>query len=176
MNPHGTKIFDGSYDNVWLVEGNIPSLKILIVPPRGTLRSDNGVTNENAAENRLRVPWNFFALIRSHTAVLESRKVGLELKRGNRFWVVREILKFIALLFLFSSQLKIWSFHIVVLQRRLWNLQKAVMHVQSCCFAQINLLSFRRSRCRRRSNFVRSQCTANTQSRTKNSLNLELKQ
>ena len=33
--------------------GNIPSLKILIVPPRGTLRSDNGVTNENVAENRL---------------------------------------------------------------------------------------------------------------------------
>ena len=132
MNPHGTKIFDGSYDNVWLVEGNIPSLKILIVPPRGTLRSDNGVTNENAAENRLRVPWNFFALIRSHTAVLESRKVGLELKRGNRFWVVRdrfwvvrEILKFIALLFPFSSQLKIWSFHVVVVQGRLRNVQKA---------------------------------------------------
>ena len=171
MNPHGTKIFDGSDDNVWLVEGNIPSLKILIVPPRGTLRSDNGVTNENVAENRLWVPWNFFALIRSHTAVLESRKVGLELKRGNRFWVVREILKFIALLFPFSSQLKICSFCVVVEQRRLWNL-----HVQSCCFAQINLLSFRRSRCRRRSTFVRSQCTANTQSRTKNSLNLELKQ
>lgn len=60
MNPHGTKIFDGSYDNVWLVEGNIPSLKILIevliVPPRGTLRSDNGVTNENVAENRFRIP------------------------------------------------------------------------------------------------------------------------
>ena len=53
MNPHGTKIFDRSYDNVWLVEGNIPSLKILIVPPRGTLRSDNGDTNEKVAENRL---------------------------------------------------------------------------------------------------------------------------
>ena len=126
---------------------------------------------KTSLKNRLCVPWNFFALIRSHTAVLESRKVGLELKRGNRFWVLREILKFIALLFPFSSQLKICSFCVVVEQRRLWNL-----HVQSCCFAQINLLSFRRSRCRRRSTFVRSQCTANTQSRTKNSLNLELKQ
>lgn len=50
MNPHGTKIFDDSYDNVWLVEGDILSLKILIVPPRGTLRSDKGDTNENVAE------------------------------------------------------------------------------------------------------------------------------
>ena len=117
-----------------------------------------------------------FSPLYEATQLLESRKVKLELKRGNRSWVLREILKFIALLFPFSSQLKIWSFHVVVLQRRLWNLQKAVMHVQSCCFPLINLLSFRRSRCRRRSNFVRSQCTANTQSRTKNSLNLELKQ
>ena len=50
MNPRGTKIFDGSYDNVWLVEGNIPPLKILIMPPRGTLRSDKGDTNENVAQ------------------------------------------------------------------------------------------------------------------------------
>ena len=112
-----------------------------------------------------------FSPLYEATQLLESRKVKLELKRGNRFWVLREILKFIALLFPFSSQLKIWSFYVVVVQRRLWNL-----HVQSCCLAQINLLSFRRSRCRRRSTFVRSQCTANTQSRTKNSLNLELKQ
>ena len=170
MNPHGTKIFDGSYDNVWLVEGNILSLKILIVPPRGTLRSDKGDTNEN-------VPWKIdfasletFSPLYEATQSLESRKVKLELKRGNRFWVLREILKFIALLFPFSSQLKICSFCVVVVQRRLRNL-----HGQNCCFAQINLvLSFRRSRCR--STFVRSQCTANTQSRTKNSLNLELKQ
>ena len=162
MNPHGTKIFDGSYDNVWLVEGNILSLKSLIVPPRGTLRSDKGDTNEN-------VPWKIdfasletFSPLYEATQSLESRRVKLELKRGNRFWVLREILKFIALLFPFSSQLKIWSFCVVVVQRRLWNL-----HVQSCCLAQINLLSFRRSRCRRRSTFVRSQCTANTQSRTK---------
>ena len=34
-------------------------------------------------------------------------------------------------------------------QRRLRNVQKRVMHVQSCCFANVNLLLFL-SRCRRR--------------------------
>ena len=43
-------------------------------------------------------------------------------------------------------------FHVVVVQRRLRNVEKikSVMHVQSCCFANINLLLLCRSRCRRR--------------------------
>ena len=40
--------------------------------------------------------------------------------------------------------------HVVVVQWRLRNVQKSVMHVPSCCFANINLLPFWRSRCRRR--------------------------
>ena len=73
MKPHGTKIFDGSYDNVWLVEGNIPSLKILIVPPRGTLRSDNGDTNENVAEKQTSRPLKLF---RPSTKLPSYLKVG----------------------------------------------------------------------------------------------------
>jgi len=42
---------------------------------------------------------------------------------------------------------EIRKFHVTVLQRRL---QKSVMQVQSCCFANINLLLFCRSRCRGR--------------------------
>ena len=41
------------------------------------------------------------------------------------------------------------KFHVVV-QWRQRNVQKSVMHVQSCCFANLNLLLFWRSRCRRR--------------------------
>ena len=41
---------------------------------------------------------------------------------------------------------------VVVVQRRQRNVQKSVMHVQSCCFANLNLLMFCRSRCRRRVN------------------------
>ena len=45
---------------------------------------------------------------------------------------------------------KLRRFHVVVVQRRQRNVQKIVMHVQSCCFANLNLLLFSRPRCRRR--------------------------
>ena len=41
----------------------------------------------------------------------------------------------IALPCLSSKKIKIWSFHVVVLQRRQRNVQKSVVHVQRCCFA-----------------------------------------
>ena len=37
---------------------------------------------------------------------------------------------------------EIRKFHVVVVQRRQRNVQKSMMHVQSCCFAHINLLFF----------------------------------
>ena len=37
---------------------------------------------------------------------------------------------------------------VVLVQRRQRNIHKSVMHVQSCCFANLNLLLFCRSRCR----------------------------
>ena len=42
---------------------------------------------------------------------------------------------------------EISKFHVAVVQRWLKNVQKSVMHVQSCCFANINLLLFCHSRC-----------------------------
>ena len=44
---------------------------------------------------------------------------------------------------------EIRRFHVAVVQRRLRNVQKSVMHVQSCCFANLNLLLFCHSCCRR---------------------------
>ena len=41
-------------------------------------------------------------------------------------------------------------FHAVVVQRRQRNVQTKVMHEQTCCFANVNLLLSGRSRCRRR--------------------------
>ena len=49
-----------------------------------------------------------------------------------------------------STKHEIRHFNVVVVQRRLRNVQKSVMHVQSCCFANLNLLLFCRSRCRHR--------------------------
>ena len=43
-----------------------------------------------------------------------------------------------------------WKFHVAVVQRRLRNVQKSLTHVQKYCFANLNLLLFCRSRCRRR--------------------------
>ena len=49
----------------------------------------------------------------------------------------------------FAKQVReIWKFHVEVVQRRLRNVQKSVVHVHSCCFADINLLLFSRSLCR----------------------------
>ena len=50
------------------------------------------------------------------------------------------------LLFPSSTKREIRQFHVVVVQRRQRNVQKSVMHVQSCRFA---CLLFCRSRCRR---------------------------
>ena len=58
-----------------------------------------------------------------------------ELTGGDR----AQMLKFIALPFPFSSRLKLWSYHVGGRQR---NVQKSVMHVQSCCFANLTLLRF----------------------------------
>ena len=44
---------------------------------------------------------------------------------------------------------EIREFHVAVVQRRLRNVQKSVVHVHSCCFADINLLLFSRSLSRR---------------------------
>ena len=48
-----------------------------------------------------------------------------------------------------ETKRKIRHFYVVVVQRRLRNVQKSVIHVQSCCFDYPNLLLFCRSRCRR---------------------------
>ena len=54
-------------------------------------------------------------------------------------------------LFPSSTKREIGQFHVVVVQRRLRNVRKSVMHVQSCCFACLNQLLFCHSRyCRRR--------------------------
>ena len=84
------------------------------------------------------------------TWLLRRRKFKLQLKRGSRAGVHTKMAEFIALPFPFSSQLRMWSFHVALLLGRQSNLQKCVMHIKSCCCA------FWRSRCRRRRSFVRS--------------------
>ena len=76
-----------------------------------------------------------FLLLYQVTQLLESSEVWLQLERGDCVRVQGEMVKFIALPFQFLNQLKIWSFHVVVVKGRQRNVQRSVMHVQSCCFA-----------------------------------------
>ena len=59
----------------------------------------------------------------------------MELKRRDRAQVLKEMVEFIDLPFPFPSKLKIWSFHVVVMQGLQRNVPKSMMHVQSCVFA-----------------------------------------
>ena len=66
--------------------------------------------------------------------LLEIREFKLELKREDHAQVQTKVIEFIALPFPFTRKLNIWSFHVVVVQGQQSNLQKGLMHVQSCVF------------------------------------------
>ena len=53
-----------------------------------------------------------------------------------------------------STKREIRRFHVVVVQRRQRNVQKSLMHVQSCYFANLNLLVYCCSRCCRCLSFL----------------------
>ena len=64
-----------------------------------------------------------------------------------------------------STNREIRHFYVVVVQWLQRNVQKSVMHVQSWCFANLNLLFFCRSRWRRRDSCLSSLCfLSNTRS------------
>ena len=100
----------------------------------GTLRSDNGDLHENVTENRLRI-LSLFSRLFQGAQLLKRGEFWFELKRRDCARVLTEMVEFIALPFPFPSKLKIWSFHVLVMEERQRNVQKSVMHVQSCYFA-----------------------------------------
>ena len=63
--------------------------------------------------------------------LIKRREFMLELKKRGRPRVQKGMVQFIALPVPSSKQLKIWSFHVVVVQGRQRNVQKSVMPVQS---------------------------------------------
>ena len=70
-----------------------------------------------------------------------------------------------------STKREIKHFHVVVVQWRLKNVLKSVMHVQSCCFVNRNLLLCSFSRCLRRrcclSSLMTNKCTKMRDARAK---------
>ena len=84
-------------------------------------------------------PWKIDSA--SFQTISRSSKSPSYLKEGSLCWswsrasVQTQRVEFIALPFPSSKQIKIWSFHVAVMQRRLRNENYSVMHVQSCYFA-----------------------------------------
>ena len=79
--------------------------------------------------------FHFFSRLFQGAQLLKRREFGLDLKKRHRARVQTQMVEFIPLPFPFPNILKIWSFHGVVVQGLQRNVQKSVMHVQSCCFA-----------------------------------------
>ena len=87
---------------------------------------------------RLRILSLFFSPISQVAQLLKKkREFTLEMKRGDRPRIQTEMIEFIGLPFPYSDKLKIWPFHVVVVQGQQRNAQKSVLHVQSCCFAHL---------------------------------------
>ena len=95
----------------------------------------------------------FLKLYRACSISFNSSNVGnffLELNSKGLYQSSRKEKESCCLVWPSWTKREIMQFHGVVVQRRLRNVQKSVMHVQSCCFAYLNLFFFCRSRCRRR--------------------------
>ena len=99
-----------------------------------TLRSDNGDVHEKVTEKYTSHPFKPFRDFHKPPCHLKERNLGWNWRGGPRPSSDRDggikRLQFPSL-----KKLKIWSFQVVVVQRRQRNVQKSVMHVQSCCFA-----------------------------------------
>ena len=76
------------------------------------------------------------------------------LRTVSKFW--KRITKSLSCVFKPCTKREIGPFHVVVVQWQQRNVQKSVMHVHSCWFANQNLLLFSRSRCCRRSRWLSS--------------------
>ena len=96
----------------------------------------------------------YLTLYRAYSISFNSSNVG----KLFWSWILTDCIKVqekkrkesCCLVFPSSTRREIRHFHVVVVQRRQRNVQKSVMHVSSCCFANLNLLLFRRSRSRHR--------------------------
>ena len=118
---------------------HIPSTKSCILSPSNKNNRDYTIRQRRRSWKRCSkidfASFHLFSRLFQGAQLLKKRELSLDLKRGDRDRVLTEMVVFIALPFPFSSKLKIWSFHVVVVQGLQRNVQKSVMHVQSCSFA-----------------------------------------
>ena len=97
-------------------------------------------------KRHLEVNLRFFKLYRAYSILSNIGNFFLELSSRGLYQSSGKEKESCCLVFPSSTKREIRHFHVVVVQRRQRNVQKSVMHVQSCCFANLNLLLFCRSR------------------------------
>ena len=99
----------------------------------GTLRSNDATATRTSRKKWICVLSVFIGIIPTH--FVNCRRTLLKLNfKGPNSSSEREI-TFRRCLFMSSIKRKIRHFHVVVVQKRERNVQKSVMHVRSCCFA-----------------------------------------
>ena len=88
---------------------------------------------------------NFIDLIHHHLICQQCSRYFLGLNPKGPYLSLEKEKGNFCVVFTYSFKppvREIRRFHVAVVQRRLRNVQKSVMHVQSCCFVNINLLLF----------------------------------
>ena len=119
----------------------------------GRLSNDDGDGYENVTQLRC------FKIYRVYSISFNSSnvaKISLELNSKGLYQSSGKEKKNCCFVFPSSTKREIWHVHVVVVQRRLRKVQKSGMHVQSGCFANLNLSVFCRSRYRCVSSLINS--------------------
>ena len=78
---------------------------------------------------------------------IQYRQISLELISWGPHSSLERERPFRGRLFVYSIKREIRHFYVVVVRQWQRNVQKSMMHVQTCCFFLINLLLFWHSRC-----------------------------
>ena len=110
---------------------------------RRRLRKRPGLISEVALHKTLSRLFHLVPFIKCWQFSLELNSKRLYLSSGKE-------IESRCLVFSASEKREIRQFHVVVVHWRQRNVQKSMMHVQSCCLANLNQLLFCRSRWRRR--------------------------
>ena len=117
---------------------------------RGSLRSDNATATRTSLKKWICVLLVFTAIIPTTYFVKCTRRTLLKLNFKWPYSSSEREIKFRRCLFTSPLKREIRHFHVEVVQKQERNVQKNVMHVQSCCLLIKSFVFFSRSRCRPR--------------------------
>ena len=117
---------------------------------RGSLRSDNATATRTSLKKWICVLLVFTAIIPTTYFVECTRRTLLKLKFKWPYSSSEREIKFRRCLLTSPFKREIRHFHVEVVQKQERNVQKNVMHVQSCCLLIKPFVFFSRSRCRPR--------------------------